>query len=190
LELARLTDAQKALLGIGLGLVPAVLGLAIPGGVVREKVDLDFLEIVMATLPWTASIAAIVWFSKAAPDDWHDLAKLGAVVGILGLGALIGVELIPEQAVVTEEQADQIPFYILAEQQGATVRGGVVIAHNPKVGLGIVLIGVAAFVTFVYATLYGVALWLAGLVCGAYLGWLLHKSFTDPGEVQAPSPTD
>lgn len=186
---ARLTDAQKALVGFGLAVVPPALGLAIPGGVVRDTVELDPVDIFIATMPWTVSIAAIVWFLAVAPDNWHDLAKLGIAVGILGLGAVIGVELVPEQAVVTEEQAGQIEYYFVAEQQGQALKGGATLAHNPRVGVGIVLFGLAAFVVGVYAALYGPALWVAGYVCGGYLGWLLHKSFSDPGDGKAASST-
>ncbi len=183
MEPARLTNDQKALFGFGAAVVPAILGLAIPGGLVKDRVDLDPVDIFVATVPWTASIALIVWFLQAAPDDWNDLSKAAVAVAILGAGAAIGVELIPAQAVVTEQQADQIPFYILAEQQGATAKGGVTAAQNPKVTVVIVLLGIAVFLAFVYAILYGVALWFAGLVCGLYLGLLLHSSFTSTGPV-------
>lgn len=180
LDPASLTHPQKTLVGLGLPLLPAALGLTIPGGVVSDTVDLDFVSIFLATMPWTISIALMVWLLEVTEGHWTGFAQLGAVVGILFVGAWLGVELVPEQAVVTAEQADTVEYFLIAEQQGSVSEGGVAVAHNPKVGAAIVIFGIAAFLIGVYASLYGFALWVAGLACGLYLGWLLYRSFSEP----------
>ena len=94
-------------------------------------------------------------------------------------GAGLGGEFVPTQAGVTDQQGDQITYYVLAEQQGAVVRGGNVVAHNPKVGAAVVLGGIAVFLVGIYGVLYGFWLSVAGYACGMYLGMLLHRSLTE-----------
>jgi hypothetical protein len=186
-----LTNEQKALVGIGVAFIPGILGLAIPGGLVADSVDIDLVDIVLATVPWTAAIAAITWFVLANEDSDNPVALIGVPVAILAVGAFLGVELVPEQAAVTEKQAGDVQYYMFTEiQGGAAVKGGSVLAHNPKVGLGVVAAGIAAFIFFIYWILYGPALWIAGCACGIYIGWLLYKAFTNPTSSEAPRPQD
>ncbi len=179
-----LTNSQRTLLGFGASLLPTVLGLTIPGGLVQESVDLNAGSIFLATVPWTASIAAIVWLTSAAEHQptWDPRAVFAGAVVILAVGAFLAPEFSPEFA-VTAEQATQLEYYWLAENKDAVVHGGQVIAHNPKVALGVAVFGFVAFIVGVYAVLYGWALWLAGIVCGGYLGWLVHDA-TRPKQEQ------
>jgi hypothetical protein len=177
--LENLTGPQKALGGLAIALVPPVCGLVLPGGLVGGSVSLDFSSILLATLPWCLSIAAIVWLWLAWNEP--DGAKLGASAAILAIGAVLALATTPAFE-ISEEKADESVYYVAANgpSQAAVVQGGQVLSHNPRATGLAVAVGIAAFVAFAYALLYGLPLWLAGIVCGAYLGHLLHKAFTDP----------
>jgi hypothetical protein len=185
-----LTNEQKALVGIGVALIPGLFGLAIPGGLVADSVDIDLVDIVLATLPWTASIAAITWLVLAKDSD-NPLGLIVASIAILAVGAYLGVEFVPEQAAVTEAQASDTQYYVFTEiHGGALAKSGTVVAHNPRAAAGVVAAGIAAFIFFIYWILYGPALWIAGYGCGIYIGWLLYKAFTNPDAYQAPHAQD
>lgn len=138
----------------------------------------------VATWPWTLAIAAIVALALAAPSDWPEWGVPAAAVCILVVSAWLGAELAPGQAVVTKKQADAVQYVVLAEVQGGTLARGRVVPHNPKAGFVVLALGGAMFIASVYWVLYGPLLWLAGIACGAYIGYLIHASTAS----SAPSP--
>jgi hypothetical protein len=173
--LESLTDAQRNLLALLAGVLPGILGLALPGGLVRESVSLDFADIFIATVPWTASVAAIGWLALAS--EFEGWPMLGSVVGILLVGALVAPIFGPEYK-VAEDQATQAQYYWVSQNPDAIAHSAGPVGHNPKVALAAALVGIVIFIAGVYGILYGGALWFAGIVCGAYLGWQLHLAFT------------
>jgi len=172
-----LTGPQKALLGTGFALIPPACGLAIPGGLVGGSVSLEFNDIFFATLPWSLSIAAIAWLWLA----WNksEKVKLGASAAILAVGAAFALVMTPHFE-VSAEKADDPIYYVAAHShsQVAVVQGGRVISHNPRAAGLAAVVGVTVFIAFAYALLYGFPLWLAGIACGAYLGYLFHNALT------------
>lgn len=170
-----LTDGQRNLLALAAGLLPGGLGLAIPGGLVQESVSLDFADIFFATVPWTASIAAITWLALAS--DLEGWAMGGSAVAILLVGAAVAPIFGPEYK-VAEDQATQAQYYWMSQNSDAIVQSAGPATRNPKVAFGAVVVGAGIFIAGVYAVLYGGALWFAGILCGAYLGWHLHLAFT------------
>lgn len=178
-----LTRPQKALLGTGIALIPSALGLALPGGLVGSSVSLEFDDIFIATLPWSASIAAItlLWLAW----DESEGVKLGVSAGILAVGAAFALITTPHFE-VSAGKADDPIYYVAAHSpsQAAVVQGGRAISHNPRAAGLAAAVGIAAFVAFAYALLYGLPLWLAGIACGAYLGYLLHSAL--PASAEPP----
>lgn len=179
-----MTGPQKALAGALLAFVPPVLGLTLPGGLVGGSVSLEFDDIFLATLPWSLSVALIAWLWLAWEES--DGKKFAASVAVLVVGAVLALPLAKPDYEVSSNQADS-PFYYVAATAGpsAIAQGGRVAAHNPRATFFVGAVGAAAFVLFAYAMLYGFPLWLAGLACGAYFGYLLYNG---TASAKAPPP--
>jgi hypothetical protein len=186
------TKGQAALLTFFAGMLPALLGLAIPaGGVVHKSVALDYQSIFLATVPWTLAIAAaavigtVLRNSKAAP--W---LACGAVVG----SGLIAPSLAPQFNLAASKATG--PLYAGLSQVGSSVhvsdgviyRGAALAASHPQVSLGIALAGLALLTLFAYALLYGWALWAAGIVCGLFIAHLILEARGNPWTAPSTRP--
>jgi hypothetical protein len=169
-----ISNAQKALAGFAAGLIPAVFGLALPGGLVAKSVGLDLGSIFLATVPWTLSIALITFLMLrgAIKDDARGLlagAAILAVVAIIGVGAAPRTE-------VTTSQAAEVQNVWVAKNQPTIERVGVAASHSPKISFFAAVVGVVVFIVWAYSALYGLWLWLAGIACGVYLGHLAYTA--------------
>lgn len=102
---------------------------------------------------------------------------LGSVVAILVVGAMLAPLFGPEYH-VAEDQTTEAQYYFVSQNSDAIVRSAGPAGHNPKAAAGAIAAGIVIFIVGVYAVLYGGALWFGGIVCGSYLGWMLHRAFT------------
>jgi hypothetical protein len=172
-----LTGPQQALLLLLVGLIPPIFGLVLPGGLVADSVELDFPSILIATWPWTLSIGAIAWIVCREPEGWSGWHFLGAAVGLLVAGAILGFAFTPEYTIALE-QADDTEYYLLSELDSGKLAETATRVHGPPRFVALaVAFGAVLIVTFLYGLLYGPALWFAGLACGIFLGWRLDKAF-------------
>ena len=169
---------RSRLVGLGLAIVPAVVTIQIPGGRVDENVELlDVGQIFIATAPWTASVALAVWLCIAA-HHYQPLTAGGALL-ILAIGAVVASMLQSEFAVAAE-QAGNTPGEVLGEDKEFFEQiFGDAIRQDPRRGLILFPIGALLYVVGAYWFLYGPALWLAGLLCGAFIGCALHDELSE-----------
>ena len=159
----RLTKEQRALAVFFVGLVPAGFGVAIPGGLAHEQpVDLSFGAILLATVPWTGSVALIAYFVLR----WGDTREvvLGSLAVLVG-GAFLAPSIGP-QFEVQAAKADSVAYAFFSANPAATRNVTVAAEHNPKITATVLAFGVAIFIVAVYGLMYGFALWFAGIVAG------------------------
>ena len=151
-----------------LGAIPAVFGLAIPGGRVGDAVDPELQAIFIATLPWTGSVALGAWLWIAGAS--YQPVTLAGVIAILALGALVAPTFQPEFADAAQH-AGQAPHALLGDQKEAIEQIlGDAMRQDERVAVVVGVVALVWYVVAAYWVLYGPALWLAGIVCGIYLG--------------------
>jgi hypothetical protein len=177
--------ARLALIAAAALFVPPLAGIRLPGGLLAtEGVDVDQTAIVLHTWPWALSIAVVTWlFLRGGSDPDSDYLAWSGFVIVAGaaLGYLLSA---PLRKATDDVQFELGPLEVLSENDVARILAG---------GTWLGRIGVLALivlgVVLMYAVLYGLPLWIAGLACGVLLGRQLNAAFP-PRPSAASIPTD
>lgn len=194
----RLTKAQAGLATAVGFLFLCAINAQIPGGVVRESVDLGFEDIIVTTWPWALSvtaIAAILWHSHLSGGPEPD-GITAVCLGILVAGCVLGFMLVPEFELTAEQAADPQYVWFAEGNSAQVVKAGSLAAHNPKATAVALAFGIAILIVFLYGVLYGPLLWLSGAVAGVWFGRMIAEAFlpepSAPGasEVSPPANDD
>jgi len=174
---ADVTGGQKSLAIAIVFLIPAIVGTTLPGGVVAQSTDLGFEDVLIAMWPWATSIALATWFVARNQDSDNHWGVLGGAAACIVGGAFLAFAFVPEFE-LTASQAAGAQYYLLAETRpDMVVRGGQVVAHSPKAAILVLVFGILATILFIYGTLYGPELWIAGVAAGAWAGMMLFDAF-------------
>jgi hypothetical protein len=175
--------AKLALVGTAVLFVPPLVGLELPGGVLAaEGVEVDPEDIVIHTWPWALSIALVTWLVLRKGSDW-DLELFVYSGFVIVAGAAVGYALsAPMRKAADDVQLEFGPVDFLWENElSRTLAEG---SWGGRLALlALMVIGVL----LLYAILYGLPLWIAGLICGVLLGRTLHAAF--PSKPTPPTAT-
>jgi hypothetical protein len=170
-------NPRKTLASFGIAVIPPIFGIAIPGGLVAQSVAPDPPSIFWATLPWTLSIAIATLFYSTGSPFRSDAITFGGIGAILALGGYLGLALSPKYVVASSQAAR--PLYYLLVRNPQAVPTLHVAAHHAPMGAAALFLGIIVCLTcLTYGLLYGWALWLAGIVCGVWLGRLVTNAIS------------